>query len=255
MMNPKHGIVLTLAATALLGAAGWWIRSASVPPPPPRSDLGKADAGAPIVAAAPLVSTRPEADLTLRIAQLLGGPRESVEISSSKQREAQELARQLASALQARPEAWQDVLDLLCCMERAEGAVQVAEWLRDAVDGVFERRLADLVRSEEHPQARRIALTLLASRKTSDSLAALQAAADDVDPRIRLAAVSSLALRRAENDDAVTAALSRRARMDLDPVIRNTALSALGQKIEPIAPPPPARRTALSGVRFGAASR
>jgi hypothetical protein len=245
-MNRKVVLVLIPVALALLVAGGSLRRptlvSATRKTPQP-------EAAAPASPVVPFVlpkSAGPDADEALKILQLLSSPRQPVEIHQSRQREARERAGRLADRLRANPTAWGDVLDLLCCVEPAESSVALAGLLRGAVDSDAEPLLLRTLRSGS-AQGRRTALALLYDRKTSDTLAALQAAAEDADPRLRLDAVLALALRRPESGEVVDACLARRARLEQDPLIRDTARRVLGEHVASTQPAPLARRNAFSG--------
>ena len=240
-MKRSTGLVLTAAALALLATGGWLRRSVPVSAP--------AGQGAPVPAAVPMptVSTpapsSPEAGLALEISQLLGGPRQAPELAASREREAREKAARLVDRLKASPEAWRDVFDLVCCLGDPDVALAVAGLLKGAVDDSLEARLLEVVRTDSQRQARAVALTLLEGRATSDSFVAVQAAADDPDPRIRQGALQALARRQKESPGVVNSILARRVQVEPDPNLRAAARSMLGE-----APPAAPRSTSSRGL-------
>jgi hypothetical protein len=194
---------------------------------------------------APLPST-PEANEALKISLLLCGPRQPAILAESRLRESRERAERLALCLREHPEAWKDVLDLLCLMEPEESAVTLAGLLAGAVDARSEPELLALLKSGTR-QGRCVALKLLSPRKSSDTLAALLLTADDPEPRLRLGALLALGERRAESGDVVDSALARRARLDPDPVLQDTARRLLGEVVPSRGPTPIAHKAPFSG--------
>ncbi len=244
----QHLLVLGLALPALAVAGGLGYRSVSAP-------VVKEAAPAAVVPAAPQPETptasKPssEADELLQITMLLPGSKDQGTLADSRRREARERAERLAGRLRANAAAWTDVLDLLCILEPEDKAVALAGLLDTAVDGSREQELLSLLNHGTR-QARRVALQLLSSRKNSTTLAALMASAEDVEPSLRLNALLALAERRDESRDAVDAALERRARLDPDPVLQDTARRLLGEQVPSRYPAPVARhRTFGDGIK------
>jgi len=188
----------------------------------------------------------PEADEALKISLLLSSPRQPVVLADSRRREARDRAQRLAERLQEHPAAWTDVLDLLCLIEPEETAVTLARLLSAGVDARIEPELLERMNSGSR-QGRCVVLQLLASRKSLEALSALVVAADDREPRVRLAAVLALGDRRGEPGEAAYEALARRARMDPDPILQDTARRLLGEKVPSRQPAPVVHHGAFSG--------
>jgi hypothetical protein len=256
-MDSKKLLLLGPGLLALLIAGGWGMRSRSAPGrSPAESRVPERQVGTAAMAPAPapaLSRSSTEANEALAISMLLSAPRQLAALSESRQREARERANRLAAHLRETPAAWEDLLDLLCLMQPEENAVALARLLAGAVDERSEPELLGLLKSGTR-QARTVALALLASRKTSDTLAALQSAVEDPEPRLRLAALMALNERRAESREVVDAALARAARLDPDPILQDTARRLLGESVPSRYPAPIAHRSAMSSS-FSASKR
>ena len=255
----KQGIVLAVAALALLAAGAAANRSSSGPAGAmARKASVVAEASAlPSATPAPVVRTKPEADLALAVAQAFGeieaaragrwGRLEASgsELIDSKDREARFQAVRLSEMLRARPDAWDDVVDLLISLDPADAAVQTGRLLQDAVDSAVERRLAELLRAGSSA-AKRVALALVGRRDSAQILSAVLAALDDPDPRLRFEVLAIIAERRARPDSptaaaTVEAALHRQVQTDPDRNLQNVARSILGEAVP--APGTPSRRS------------
>jgi len=188
----------------------------------------------------------PEADEALKISLLLSSPRQPAVIADSRLREARERAQRLAERLQAHPAAWRDVLDLLCLMEPEETAVTLARLLGAGVDTRSEPELLERMNSGSR-QGRCVALQLLSTRRSHEALSALVAAAEDREPRVRLAALLALGDRPGEPGDVAYEALARRGRMDPDPILQDTARRLLGERVPSRQPAPVVRHGTFSG--------
>lgn len=250
-------LVVAAGALALLGAGAALRRSApAVSPAAARAAVPEVPSAL-LPPAAP-IPTRPEADRALKIARLLWEARsEEKELSASKERQARGEGEQLAQILRSDPGAWNDVLDLLNCLESPEIAVRVAGLLADAVDPSVERRLVEGLRSGASSQVRRVALALLGRRDSGDAPSAILSALDDPDPRLRQEVLAVLAERRTHPESAAAAAtldaaLRRRAEADPDPNLRATCRAILGEAT--VAPSAPARRGTFTGASIGTRS-
>lgn len=205
---------------------------------------------APQPGAVTAMPTSLETGLVLQIVQLLSPARQASELAASREREALEKAERLRAALKARPEAWRDVFDLLCCLDEVDVALRVAGLLKEAVDETLERRLIDVVRGEMNRQARAVAIALLDGRRTSAGIAAVQAAADDADPRIRASALEALAGRRQEAPGVVDSILARRVQVEPDPILRDAARRLLGEQVEAAGPSAPRAKRAFGSAKI-----
>src|SRR6185503_13524103 len=123
----KQGIVLAVTALALLaaGVAANRSSSESAGAMARKAPTAAGTSALPSTAPAPVVRTKPEADLALSVAHAFGEievardgrwgrlDASGTELVDSNDREARSQAVRLSEMLCARPDAWDDVVDLL----------------------------------------------------------------------------------------------------------------------------------------------